>query len=284
MNTIPCETGQSVNERCAQLAATTSALLTLERGIAGVCFLDTREEFERTPVAAVRAKIAYCVAVKAAMAGKRVKAAAQFSGCNGGSRALGMVLPDDSFSSGRLYHDFGLYRDMPTSRQVAETMTARDKSCHGFLVQPLGEFVEKDPEVVILVTDARNAMRLIQGYTYHHGSQPSFKMAGNQALCSECTAHPLATGSMNVSMLCSGTRHLARWKSHELAIGIPFNKFAATVDGLLRTADAVELDPAKQRIRAELIGQGLPDPHFRFGHTYYTDLEKKKSEQRRRRS
>lgn len=272
-----------MSRHCAQLAATTSALLTLERGIAGIAFLLDREEFDQTPAPAVRAKIAYCVAVKAAMAGKRVKVATGFSGCNGGSRALGMIPPDEAFTSGSHYHGFGLYHDMPTSRQVAETMTARDRSCHGVLVQPLGQFAEKDPDVVILVTDARNAMRLIQGYSYHHGSQPTFKMAGNQALCSECTAYPLATGGMNVSMLCSGTRHLARWKSHELAIGIPFDKFPMTVDGLLRTANAVELDPAKQRIREQLLSQGLPDPHFRFGYTYYTDLEKKKAEQRRQR-
>lgn len=268
----------------AQLAAATSALLTLERGIAGISFLSNCKEYEQTPVSAVRAKIAYCVAVKAAMAGKCVKVATKFSGCNGGSRALGMITPNESFTDGSHYYGFGLYHDISTSRQVAENMTARDTSCYGFLVQPLEKFTEKDPDVVILVTDARNAMRLIQGYTYHHGSQPSMKMAGNQALCSECTAYPLATGGMNVSMLCSGTRHLARWKSHELAIGIPFDKFPATVEGLLRTANAVELDPGKQRIREQLLSQGLPDPQFRFGYTYYTDLEKKKAEQRRQRS
>lgn len=273
-----------MNLNCAQLAATTSALLTLERGIAGITFLATREEYERPQAAAVRANIAYCVVVKAAMSGKSVKLASTFSGCSGGSRALGMLPPSEAFATGHLYHGFGLYHDLSTSRQVAGTMTVCEKPCFGVLAQPLAGYVDRDPDVVILVTDARNAMRLVQGYTYHHGSQPTLKMAGNQALCSECTAHPLEKGRMNISVLCSGTRYLASWKPHELAIGIPFEQFAATVHGLMQTANAVELDPAKQRIREQLLSQGLPDPQFRFGHTYYTDLEQKKVEQRRHKS
>ena len=266
---------------CAQLAAMTSILLGLKRQPVGITVLSSREEYEQRLAIPMQAKIAYCVAVKAAMAGKSLKLEAAFSGCNGSSRVLGFAPASESFTSGQLYQGFGLYCDLPTSQQVAESMTSLDQPSFGVLVQPLECYSDDPPEVVILVLDPRNAMRLIQGYTYNHGSQPLFKMTGNQAICSECTAYPLKMGRMNVSLLCSGTRYLAGWKTDELAIGLPFTQFAATVEGLLRTADAVELDAEKQSIRDQFLAQGLADPDFRFGFTYYTALEKEKARQRR---
>lgn len=270
-----------MTQNCAQLAAMTSSLLGLERQMVGITFLATREDYEKRSATAMRAKIAYCVAVKAAMAGKRIKLEAAFCGCNGASRVLGFSPASETFKSGQHYQSFGLYRDLSISKQVADSMTACDKPSFGILVQPLEYYSDDFPEVVILALDARNGMRLVQGYTYSHGSQPLFKMTGNQAICSECTAYPLRTQRMNLSMLCSGTRYLAGWKAHELAIGIPFSQFPATVEGLLRTADAVEQDVAKETISEQFLAQGLPAPDFRLGYTYYTALEKEKARQRR---
>ena len=100
-----------MNHRCAQLAAETSALLTLDRHIIGVKFLSTHEDFEKSPARAMRAKIAYCVVVKAAMNGKSIKLSGEFSGCNGGGRALGFIAPTEAFANGELFHGFGLYNN-----------------------------------------------------------------------------------------------------------------------------------------------------------------------------
>jgi len=259
------------------LAAKANALLTLNRQIVGIKFAHTFEEFEEMPARAMRAKIAYCVAVKAAMSGKCVKLSGEFCGCNGSSRALGFEPPPEDFTNGKRFQSLGLYKDLETSKQVANGMIACRKPSYGIMAQPLGKYRKGHPDVVIIMTDARNAMRLLQGYTYSYGSQPVFKMTGNQAICVEFTSHPLEADQMNLSMLCSGTRYLAKWKPGEIAVGFPYHKFVATVEGLLETVNAVELDPAKQRIQENLISQGFPHPNFRLGYTYYTDLEKKKA-------
>ncbi len=273
-----------MNHHCWELAVQTYALLTLRRRIAGVKLAYTIEDFEKMEARAVQAKIAYCVVVRAAMDGRSVKLSGEFSGCNGSSRTLGFLAPTEAFTSGEHFHGFGLYKDLPTSRQVAGSMTTCSKRCYGIMAQPLEKYENEPPDVVILATDARNAMRIIQGYTYSFGSQPIFKIAGNQAICVECTSYPLEADQLNLSMLCSGTRHLAKWKPNEIALGLPYHKFAETVPGLLKTADAVELDPTKLRIQEKLVGQGFSDPHFRLGHTYYTDLERKKALMRKKRS
>lgn len=271
-----------MDHHISELAAKAYALLTLQRQIAGIKFAYTIEEYEQMPARGMKAKVAYCVVVKAAMTGRSVKLSRDYSGCNGSSRALGLTAPTEAFTSGELYNSFGLYKDLATSKQVANTMTACRKSCYGIMAQPLEKYQNDLPEVVILAADARNAMRLLQGYTYSYGSQPVFKMTGNQAICVECTSHPLEADQMNLSMLCSGTRYVASWRPGEISIGFPYHRFVATVEGLLKTANAVELDPAKLRIRENLVSQGLSDPNFQFGHTYYTDLEKKKALMRKR--
>jgi uncharacterized protein (DUF169 family) len=163
-------------------------------------------------------------------------------------------------------------------------MRARRKSCFGIMVQPIEKYETELPDVVILATNARNGMRLLQGYTYSYGSQPAFTMTGNQAICVECTSYPMEANRMNLSMLCSGTRYLANWKQDEIAIGFPYHRFVETVEGLLQTVTAVELDPAKRCIQEKLVDQGFPDPNFRFGHTYYTGLEKKNQLMRKKQS
>lgn len=266
-----------MNYRIPELAAKAYALLTLDRKIVGIKFAYTFEDYKKLPARAVMAKIAYCVVVKAAMTGRSVKLSRDYSGCNGSSRALGFITPSEAFTSGELYNSFGLYKDLPTSKQVANSMIGCRTSCYGIMAQPLDKYENAPPDVVILAADARNAMRILQGYTYSYGSQPVFKMTGNQAICVECTSHPLEEDQMNLSMLCSGTRYLACWKPGEIAIGFPYHKFIETVEGLLQTANAVELNPSKLRIQANLVSQGFSDPNFQFGHTYYTDLEAKKT-------
>ena len=265
-----------------ELAAQAHALLTLDRQIAGIKFAYSAEDFEKMPAKAVRANVAYCIVVKAAMAGKSLKLPGRFSGCNGSSRALGFVSPTEGFSSGKVFCDFGLYKDLPTSKQVADNMVYCQKPSYGIMAQPLEKYEHEPPDVVLLAADSFNAMRILQGYTHHHGSHDDFKMTGNQAICVECTSHPLEKNQMNLSMLCSGTRYLANWKPGEIALGVPYALFAETVEGLLKTADAVELDAGKQRIRENLTRCGFADPGFRFGHTYYTAQENEKAEKRKR--
>ena len=265
-----------------ELAAQAYALLTLDRQIAGTKFAYSAKDFEIMPAKAVSASIAYCVVVKAAMAGKSLKLAGEFSGCNGSSRALGFVAPTAAFSSGETFCGFGLYKDLPTSKHVADNMVYCQKPAYGIMAQPLERYAHEPPDVVLLTADSFNAMRILQGYTCHYGSHANFKMTGNQAICVECTSHPLEKNQMNLSMLCSGTRYLANWKDGEIAMGFPYALFAETVDGLLKTADAVELDAGKERIRENLIQRGFADPGFRFGHTYYTAQEKEKAAKRKR--
>ncbi len=271
-----------MNHHVSLLARKAYALLSLKRRIVGVQFACSAEDYEKLPAKGVKAAIAYCVAVKAAMSGRPIKLSRDYSGCRGGSRALGFEIPVPEFITGELYHGFGLYKDQTISKQVATRMIFCQKPCYGVMIQPLEHYQNDPPDVVILTVDSLNAMRMVQGYTWAYGSGTAFRMTGNQALCVECTSLPFESDQMNMSMLCSGTRYLAGWQSNDIAIGLPYQRFSETVTGLLQTANAVETDSAKHRIQQHLINAGCEDPGFDLGRTYYTDLERRKHQQRKK--
>lgn len=91
-------------------------------------------------------------------------------------------------------------------------------------------------------------MRVLKGYTYHHGVIKQVHLSGNQAFCSECTATPYIHQELNLSVLCSGTRYIAKWDDQQMAIGVPPGQMEAVVDGILKTMNKTETDEKKAEI------------------------------------
>ncbi len=248
-----------------------SCALDLARKIVGVSFLFNQDEYERAEARSPGARMPFCVMVKRAMLGYAVKAVLDDFGCRASARALGIVEPDEFYTSGRHYRRLGLYRDLVVAKDVRRNMTICRHRAHGVMVKPLANCSEA-PDVVLLVCIPYQAMRVVQAYTYQFGYHTEFKMAGNQALCSECTAHPFESNSINVSMLCAGTRYMAGWRDDELAIGFPFHQFLPIVDGLCATMNPTEPDRKKAEIEARLRECGRKHVTIEYGRNYYTGL------------
>jgi uncharacterized protein (DUF169 family) len=251
--------------------ARANCALKLDRKIAGVKFLFDEEEYCRAEAKKLKAKLPYCVMVKAAMSGKSVKALLENFGCLSSARALGVLAVDEMVSSGRHYRRLGLYQDFATSKNVQQNMTMCRHKAHGVMIKPVEEYVEA-PDVVLIVTNPYNAMRIIQGYTHIYGYHTSYKMAGNQAVCSECTAYPFESNNINVSLLCSGTRRMGKWGDDELGVGLPFNKFTSVIDGLCATLNPTEPNEKKAEIASRLKEQGETDLEIEYDRNYYTGL------------
>lgn len=121
------------------------------------------------------------------------------------------------------------------------------------MLQLLSDFTEdSSPYVVLLITNAYHAMRVVQAYTYKFGTYDRFKMAGNQALCAEYTTYPFESNAINVSMLCAGTRYLAGWSDTEPAISLPYIRFLAVCDDFYQSANGAKGDGRKAVIREVL--------------------------------
>lgn len=245
--------------------------LDLKWKIIGVKFLFDRDEFEQAEAKQATAIMPYCVMVKRAMLGNTVKAVFDDFGCRASARALGIMPPDDLFLSGRHYNRLGLYRDLTVSKNIQQNMTLCQHQAYGIMLKPLEKY-SVDPDVVLVLGNPCQAMRIVQAYTHQFGYHTNFKMAGNQAICSECTAYPFESNSINISMLCAGTRFMCGWGDEELAIGFPFNRFLQIIDGLYATINATEPDRKKIRIEARFAEHKRADLKIIFGKNYYTGL------------
>lgn len=256
-------------ERVRQAVLRANSVLELKRKIVGVKFLFKPQEFEQADAIGFKKPIRYCSMVKAATAGHAVKAAAEHFGCPGGSQALGISENDELYRSGHCYLELGLFRDLTIAKNAINNMTFCQHKLYGVMVKPLGEF-DSEPDVVIIVAASYAAMRIVQGYTYSFGMQTAFKLSGNQAICSECTAYPFETNNINISLLCSGTRNFAGWDEDELGIGLPFNRFVALVEGVYSTVNAAEPNKKKKQIKEKLKQNNLHDLNVEYDTAYFS--------------
>lgn len=249
-----------------------AALLELKRGLVGIKLVQSHEEFDRYDGRTLKAPMPYCVAVECATRGHAAKLTAATSGCSGSTRALGLAAPTPAFFEGEEGVELGLYESTRLAAEVAGQLARIEAPTHGVVVKPLADF-EQDCDVVLIVTNSYNAMRLVQGYSYVFGMHGNFNMMGNQAVCVESTVLPLQTQTINVSLLCSGTRHNARWSDDELMVGIPATKFVETVRGVRATVNAVESDARKADIAQRLQTRGDETADIKPGEAYYLRLK-----------
>lgn len=256
------------HKKLGQTVIKMNCALEMKRKIAGIKFLFSREEYEAVDARQVKSKLSYCVMVKLAMSGRAIKATGDDMACMGGARATGLKENVEYNKSGQNGHKLGLYHDMATAKNAIDGMSYCDHHPFGVMVKPLDEF-EQDPDVVIIVTNAYNTMRIVQAYSYYYGIKKNYIMTGNQAICSESTAYPYLNNDINVSLLCIGTRHKAGWKDDELAVAFPFNRFNKITDAVMETINIMDNNSKKRVIERKLRENNIYDFEIKYNCNYY---------------
>jgi uncharacterized protein (DUF169 family) len=242
--------------------------LDLKRHPVGIKFIFSKEEFDRFNAGSLKTPCSYCLMVKIAFGGRSIKADLSHSRCPGASRVLGLTEPDDRIVSGNHFYSFHLYNSLATAKRIHGDITYINHKIHGVALMPLEKW-KADPDVVIVVANSYQVMRILQGYAYHFGMPKSFKLCGNQGLCSELTATPYETNDLNISVLCSNTRFTCKWKDEEMGIGIPFHKLGPLVEGILKTLNPTEPDARKKEI-VKRAQKGNLRIAVEFGNCYYS--------------
>ncbi len=262
-----------------ELSARLSCALDWPREFVGIRFLFTEEAYQRTRAQELRRPIHYCQMVKAATCGHAIKASASTHGCPAAARALGIVEVGEMHRSGRTAFSNCLYHDFGTAKNARDRQTICDHVAFGVLVKPLPKYRDDEmpPHVIQVITNPYNAMRLIQGYSYYYSVRTAFKFSGLQALCAESTAYPYMANDINLSLLCGGTRKFCQWHDDELAVSIPFSKFAQTVEGTLRTMNLEDPDEKKAIARERLRQNGMEAEFPLQDGFHYCTMERSKT-------
>ncbi|MBY6797130.1 DUF169 domain-containing protein [Clostridium botulinum] len=228
---------------CQNLYAT----LNLERKMVGIKFIFTKEHFEKLDIPKLNSKVNYCYMVKMASNGREFKANEENFNCLASARALGIISSNNYVDSGQHYGKHGLYDSLATAKKVQKDITFINHSIYGIEIRPLENFI-KEPDVVIIITNPYNVMRIVQAYTYKYGVHKNITLGGNQGICSECTAVPYENNDLNISTLCSGTRFFCKWDECDMGVGFPFNKLKDIENGILKTLNPTEQNYKKKKI------------------------------------
>lgn len=214
------------------------SLLGLEREPVSVTLLFTEEDYNEYPAEETTASMPYCVIVKqAATKSKKIKSRLEHHTCDGGTTALALEPSTEKIESGQEYFSYNLYSSNAVARRMREGIKSLHRmpvSTYGIVVSPFLE-CERTPDVVILILNANQAMRIVQGYEYFTGKKPVIDLGAMQGICSEVTASPYITGELNVSVLCPSTRMLCKWSDEDMAVGIPYELFEMITEGIEAT-------------------------------------------------
>lgn len=253
-----------------KLTKRVNSVLDLKRQIVGVKFIFSKEKFKKNDGPISKKKLSYCRMVKRASQGQNIKANFDNFSCFAGARALGIVDAEELYKSGAYYDGCGLYQDFATAKAATDAIEICEHNIYGVQVKPLKDF-EQQPDIAIIITNSFNAMRFIQGYSHQYGPYTDFKMMGNQAICSECTAQPYKNDNISFSLLCAGARK-SGFEQEEVGLGIKFEKFRDIVTGLCATVTPVEDNQNKKVIAKKLEINKINDIELIYNKNYGDQL------------
>lgn len=233
----------------AELAEALKTALLLPVEPVGVRLFRDAAEFDAWPAPHPEAPTFYCAAVRQAASGASLKLSLADISCDTSPRTLGLEQGFDDPGFVESYVSAGLYRDLSVAESVLSGVVTLS-GIAGVAVAPLGSFEPAEPPDVVVLAAAPYAVMRISQAAGFHGDRMRSDSIGMHGICAEGTALPYATGEISISLLCSGTRYVAGWDEHLMAVGIPVGRLPMLVDGLLSTADRYEPDERKRLMRS----------------------------------
>jgi uncharacterized protein (DUF169 family) len=250
------------------------AAVDLRREPVGIKVIRSQAEFDAFDAPEPHAAAYYCAFVKLASRGRRYKLAAHHFLCGAASHHLGVTPIADEVARADEYVACSLYADAATAAEALSGVASLPVGVVGVVVAPLASYsAEEKPDVALIVAPTYSAMRMTQGYAFHRPGGARMQALGMHGICGESTAAPMVTSTLGVSLLCSGTRFMAKWDDDEVAVSLPAEQFAELVDGVLATLNACEPD-AKKAALVEWAGERLAalDVEIGTGEGYFYEV------------
>ncbi|SFL29767.1 Uncharacterized conserved protein, DUF169 family [Methanobrevibacter olleyae] len=174
-------------------------------------------------------KIRHCEMVTKAADGESFYSTAEEQKCKGGSSAMGLEDVPPKILSGEFYHTLGRFDSLETAKSVVDNIPRIEEKSAGILYAPL-ENANFIPDVVIIITNAKNGMEIAQGIVYNNGDRVRPSFAGIQSLCADAVNGPYISGKPNVTLACSGSRAYTDLDDDELIIGLAKDNLKPLVD------------------------------------------------------
>ncbi|MCT4662075.1 MAG: DUF169 domain-containing protein [Tissierellales bacterium] len=231
--------------------------LNFERKPVGVKLYFTEEDYKNEEWEEPRGKQSYCCMVEKATRGRMMKTRLEHHNCDGATTAFHLEESSERIESGMEYFSYNLYKTPAAARRMRSSVPGLYRTgakTYGMAIGPLENFT-KTPDIVVFIVNPYQTMRLQQGYVYKDGKRLIHTGASMQALCVEASVEPYMFGRMNITPMCPSTRMLAKWADHEMAVGLPYEYFESTVEGVIATIGTTDLKKRKEEITERFLSK-----------------------------
>jgi len=158
--------------------------------------------------------------------------------CNGGAWALGLRDITPTLKTGEFYFKLGKFNSAAACKRTIDNVRHLNPGdTFATLYSPL-EKTPFVPQVVLIVTNPRNMLKLAQSTLFNVGGRIHAEFAGIQSVCSDATAQTYLNGKPNFSLGCDGSRKFSGITDDELVMGFPAEMLSEITTALKIVAGA----------------------------------------------
>lgn len=156
--------------------------------------------------------------------------------CGYGASNLGLAtLPEDMRSGERAVNVYA--EDLETTKKIVEKIPKIEAGkFSAFMVSPL-EKSPIDPDVILIVGNSAQMMRLILGITWkkNFDGRLYFSSSAHCGVCGDGIAATYTLNKPHLGVPCYGARSFALFQDDELVMGIPAQNLEDVLEGLKKT-------------------------------------------------
>ena len=192
--------------------------LNLDKSPVAIKFI-LREEDIPEGIEKIDENIRHCEMVQKAAQGETFYATSKEQMCKGGSSAIGLEEPPEKIKTGEFYQSLGRFSSLGSAKRTMESIPKIEPMMKAIIYAPL-ESIKFDPDVVVIICNPAQAMRLAQAMIYTRGGRVEASFSGIQSICADAVAGPFINNTANFTIGCSGSRQYADIKPEEIIVGM----------------------------------------------------------------
>ena len=205
--------------------------LNLDKSPVAIKFV-LREEDIPEGIKKIDENIRHCEMVQKAAQGEIFYATSEEQMCKGGSSALGLQETPEKIKTGEFYQSLGRFSSLGSAKRTMESIPKIEPMMKAIIYAPL-ESNKFDPDVVVIICNPAQAMRLAQAMVYNRGGRVEASFSGIQSVCADAVAGPFINNTANFTIGCSGSRQYADIKPDEVIVGMNGENIGCLVTALV---------------------------------------------------
>jgi uncharacterized protein (DUF169 family) len=182
-------------------------------------------------ISKIEGNFRHCEMVQKALQGEIFYSTAKEQQLCNGAGALGLTEPSSKLKSGEMHYSMGKFSSLESSKRTINSVPKIHNIMKAVVYAPL-DATPYTPDVVIIVCNPQQAMRLSQSMVYTLNDRFMADFAGIQSVCGDAVAGPYETKKPNITLGCDASRKFAGIKPYELIVGMNGEDIGCVINAL----------------------------------------------------